>query len=349
MLVRNYTNPVYPDYFADPYVWRHDGSYFAIGTGPAEASGALAPSGGGAGVFPLLRSETLVDWRPAGFALARPSASLGDTFWAPEVVHCEGRWLLYYSVGHGDSRHQLRVATSADPLGPYEDCAQLTDPDEVPFAIDPHPFQDIDGRWYLFHARDFLEPVDEEGRPARTGTALVVQPLDTMTRLLPGSCRTVARPRHDWQRFAAGRAMYGRVFDWHTLEGPFLLRHEGRYFCLYSGGCWQTPSYGVDYVAADSVMGPYRDDAAAEGPRVLRSVPGHVLGPGHCCVTLGPDGTTRYLVYHAWDASRTARRMCVDELGWGPEGPRSPGPTWTAQAMAASSQRSDGREGERCM
>ena len=36
---RTYTNPVYSGYFADPFVWRHKGEYYAVGTGTVEASG----------------------------------------------------------------------------------------------------------------------------------------------------------------------------------------------------------------------------------------------------------------------------------------------------------------------
>ena len=68
-----------------------------------------------------------------------------------------------YSVGFSDRRHQLRVAVTSQPLGPYVDTAQSTDPDDVPFAIDPHSFVDDDGHWYLFHAHDFLGT----GDPAR--------------------------------------------------------------------------------------------------------------------------------------------------------------------------------------
>jgi beta-xylosidase len=332
---REYTNPVHAGHLADPFVWPHQGEYYAIGTGAADAAGAASTCASPT-IFPLLRSNNLVAWHAAGHALVRPDPALGDTFWAPEIAHDQGRWWLYYSVGHGDSGHQLRVASSDDPLGPYADCAQLTDPRAVPFAIDPHPFKDSDGRWYLFHARDFFDTRDERGHAARSGTALVVQALASMTRLAAGGAHTVARARWDWQRFAADRHMAGDVYDWHTLEGPCVVFHEGNYYCLYSAGCWQTASYGVDYVAAQSVMGPYTDDANDRGPRVLASVPGHMLGPGHCSVTLGPDEKTHYLVYHAWDAGATARRMCIDELRFTPAGPRSPGPTWTPQRLAAA-------------
>jgi hypothetical protein len=45
--------------------------------------------------------------------------------------------------------------------------------------------------------------------------------------------------------------MYGRHFNaWHTVEGPFIVAHDGKYYCLYSGGCWQNDSYGVGFAVS---------------------------------------------------------------------------------------------------
>ena len=328
MEIRTYTNPVYSGYFADPFVWKHEGIYYAIATGAPEAEGAVEAIHKDR-VFPLLRSEDFVTWESAGNALERPDSSLGTHFWAPEVAFCEGKFYLYYSVGHEDKRHQLRVAVSDRPVGPYQDSGQsLLDPDVCPFAIDPHPFQDDDGQWYLFYARDFLDT--DEG--VRAGTALMVARLETMTQL-EGEGKVVLRARSDWQRFLADRTMYGAVYDWHTLEGPCVRKYEGRYYCFYSGGRWETADYGVDYGIADSVMGSYSDAGNEAGARVLRTVPDRVFGPGHNSIVLSPDGQTEYLVYHAWDGQRTARRMCLDRLSWTPDGPRCHGPTWTPQQI----------------
>lgn len=326
-----YTNPVFHDYFADPFVWRVGRTYLAIGTGPAEAAGVV-PFAHAPSVFPLLRSPDLVHWERAGHALMRPDAELGDTYWAPEIATDGDRWYLYYSVGFADTRHHLRVATSARPDGPYLDEAALTRPDEVPFAIDPHPFRDADGRWYLFHARDFLDAEPAGPGALRAGTALVVHPMESMTAMAREG-RTVLRARCDWQRFAADRAMYGGTYDWHTLEGPFVVHHQGRYYCLYSGGCWQDATYGVDHAVAEHVLGPYDAPTDLAGPRVLRTVPGRVLGPGHCSVVLAPDDATAVCVYHAWDPGRTARRMCIDRMIIDADGPRVLGPTWTEHVL----------------
>lgn len=328
MTVPTYTNPVYPEYFADPFVWRHQGIYYAIGTGPAEAAGQVNESEQQC-VFPLLQSDDLINWQFAGKALLRPDPALGDNFWAPEVAYCDGIFYLYYSVGQGDKNHQLRVAISADPLGPYQDVGTpLVDPKTCSFAIDPSPFQDDDGQWYLFYAQDFLDT--ENG--VRAGTALVVDRLLTMTTLAREP-KVVLRARHDWQRFLCDRSMYSGVYDWHTLEGPCVRKHDNRYYCFYSGGRWETENYGVDYGVADQVLGPYSDDGNEAGARVLRSVLGNVLGPGHNSIATGPNGQADYVIYHAWDTQMQARRMCIDLLSWTAEGPRCQGPTWTPQII----------------
>ncbi len=85
-------------------------------------------------------------------------------------------------------------------------------------------------------------------------------------------------------------------------------------------------------------MGPYSDEEAESGPRVLHTVPGQMLGPGHNSITIGPDAETDYIIYHAWDKDMTARQMCVDRLLWTPDGPRCGGPTlpWSEAQSAAT-------------
>jgi beta-xylosidase len=313
-----HANPVYATYFADPYVWRAGETFFAIGTGELEMQGVT-----GERVFPILRSDDFFHWEPACSALIPPDRSLGTHYWAPEVAEQNGKFYLYYSVGHGDKQHQLRVAISDNPAGPYHDTGRtLLDPEECPFAIDAHAFKDDDGQWHLFYARDFLDASPRH----RAGTALMVVRMKSMTELEKRG-HVVLRARHDWQRFEANRVMYGQAWDWHTLEGPFVRKHEGRYYCFYSGGRWENETYGVDYCVADNVLGPYSDTGNEAGARVLQTVPGKVIGPGHNSIITGPDGETDYLVYHAWDPAMTARRMFIDRLLWTGEGPRCDGPT----------------------
>jgi GH43 family beta-xylosidase len=316
-----YTNPVFAESFPDPFVFIYDGRYYAIATGRA------LDEGDGPTIFPMLTSDDFVEWRPSEPAMIAPDPSLGSDFWAPEIAYRDGRFYLYYSVGQEDKGHQLRVAVSEHPGGPYSDSGEpVLDPTSCAFAIDAHPFRDDNGKWFLFYARDFFDT-------DRPGTSIVVASLDDPLRI-SAEFSVVARAGHDWQRYQSGRVMHGSTYDWHTLEGPCVVTHESQYYCLYSGGNWQNASYGLDYVVADCVTGPFRDDNAG-APRLLKTMPGKVLGPGHNSVVTGPDGRTSFIAYHAWDIDLTARRLCLDRLDWSISGPSCLGPTSDPQELVA--------------
>jgi beta-xylosidase len=310
-----YTNPVWPGYCADPFVLKWQGEYYAYGTGEASADGKE---------FPLLHSTDFVHWEHLGGGL-EPLPGGRHAYWAPEVAAHDGRFYLYYSAadGAGDDTHRLRVAVAEHPTGPFVDSGNLLLPEEG-FTIDAHPFRDSqDGRWYLFFAKDFFD--------ARVGTALAAVPLADDMVSVAGPVTTILRPSANWQIYERNRTIYGQVWEvWHTVEGAFVVFHAGRYYLLYSGGAWTTSDYGVGYAVADSVLGPYREPEV--GPVVLRGVPGHVRGPGHNSVVLGPDDQTEFIAYHAWDAAHTARCLCLDPLVWKPEGPRCT-PSWTPQTL----------------
>jgi beta-xylosidase len=213
-----------PGYFADPYVVRApNGSYAAYGT---------QPDGGSVDhVFEVLVSEDLRNWRSGGPALERLAPEVGDQYWAPEVCWRDGAWWMYYSVGRGIEGHHIRVARSEKLTGPFTDLGVNLTPLES-FAIDPHPFQDTDGHWYLFFARDVL---DSE----RPGTHLAVGRMDDPTTLT--GVREALTPNADWQIYERDREMYGGVYDWHTLEGPSVVYRGGQYWMTFSGGGRQRP------------------------------------------------------------------------------------------------------------
>ena len=118
------------------------------------------------------------------------------------------------------------------------------------------------------------------------------------------------------------RVIYGAIHDWHTVEGPCVRKRNGRYWCLYSAGCWENETYGVDYAVTEHVIGPYLTGDNSKGPRVLRSVSGRLTGPGHNSIIIGPDNVTEYVVYHAWDALMRKRQMWIEPIEWTADGPR---------------------------
>ncbi len=62
---KTYSNPVWHGYFADPFVLRHNGIYYAYGTGHGPEPGGWQ--------FPVLRSPDLAHWEYAGAGSAQSS------------------------------------------------------------------------------------------------------------------------------------------------------------------------------------------------------------------------------------------------------------------------------------
>ena len=293
--------PLWDGYCADPFVLRGtDGRYVMYGTTPRALPDGRA--------FQVLVSDDLLSWEDAGGALEPTGDAPADAeYWAPEVAFADGCYWMYYSRGQGDAGHVIRVASSPTATGPFTDTGdQLTA--DLPFAIDPSPYRDPSGGWWLFYATDVVEG-------ERPGTVLAVQRLLDMTRL-EGEPTVVLRASADWQRFERDRHIHGGVHDWHTLEGPAVL-DEGQGGCvlLYSGGNWQTPGYGVAVATAPHPAGPWREEVGAE-PLVTSAGTG-LVGPGHCSVLTDPHGR-HHLFLHAWDPEGTARRphrMALDLSG----------------------------------
>ena len=315
-----YCNPLWPGYFADPFVLRASDGYYAYGTGPAAPDGRE---------FPVLFSTNLCNWKPLGGALIPLTEPRAFTYWAPEVAEAGGKFYMYYSASLSptDDGHRIRVAVADQPAGPFRDVGRPLMP-ELGFSIDASPFQDPrTGRRFLFFAADF-----ESDAPSGTGLSVVELGRDMLS--VTGAPHCVVCASAPWQIYERNRDYKGRIWEaWNCVEGPSAVFHGGRYYLFYSGGAWHSENYGVGFAVADDPLGQWRDDAAQHGPTVLKGVPGKVIGPGHNSTTVGPDGRTLFMVYHAWDADRTARRMCIDPIEWTSDGPRVKGPTQEPQPV----------------
>jgi beta-xylosidase len=294
--------PVWDGYCADPFVIRSGSGYTMYGTAPGPlADGRL---------FQTLTSEDLITWTDAGGALVPLlDAVPGTEYWAPEVVAVDGGYWMYYSAGIGDKGHHLRVATAAD-LTP-----------DLPFAIDPSPFLDSDGSWWLYFATDQLGS-------DRPGTVLAVARMITMTSL--GEHRILLTATADWQRYQASRAMYGRVLDWHTLEGPQVIRHDGGYWMCFSAGNWHDAGYGVGLATAAHPQGPWQQ--LGDGAAFLNSAGTGLIGPGHNSLFTDHGGVV-HTAFHAWDAQHTRRGPHLALVDWPEDAP---------QIIANTPQRSTG-------
>jgi beta-xylosidase len=313
-----YKNPVYPLDFADPFVLKTQRGYYAYGTAAPGSDGRI---------FPVLHSRDLVHWEKIGGALVPLENPAAYSYWAPEVLEKNGRYYLYYSAStsRSDEHHRLRVATSDNPAGPFTDSGHLLLPGSG-FSIDANPFHDPQsGKHFLFFAKDY-----ESDEPWGTGLAVAELSSDLLTVI--SEATPVIRARADWQIYERNRQYKGRLWaKWHCVEGPSVIFHEGKYYCFYSAGAWYGDTYGVGFAVADNPLGPWRDDTSQD-TRVLKGMPGTVIGPGHNSTVVSLSGKL-YMVYHAWDDAKTARRMCIDPIRWSINGPAVEGPSTSVKNL----------------
>jgi beta-xylosidase len=225
-------------------------------------------------------STNLVRWEK-GLVVFRPGPPHG---WAPDVWRDpdSGRFYLYYTVSQN-----VGVAEGNGPLGPFTIKHQFFER-----AIDAHLFRDDDGQLYLYYVQ-------------LPGFRITVHRMKTPTELT-GSPVELIKPESEWERRSG-----------HVTEGPWMIKHSGLYYLLYSGSGANTPNYAVGYAVADNPMGPFK--RAAHNPIIERSA--GLFGPGHGCAIQDEVGTWWH-IYHQKDSDRVewVRFICMDPLWFDEEG-----------------------------
>jgi beta-xylosidase len=278
---RTYSNPILTeDYPADPDVILVDGTYY------------LYPTTHGHG-YDAWTSTDLVTWKPRGSVF---KAAYGGA-WAPDVFHNkrgDGKFYLYYTDSepdapeHGPWGKRIGVAVSDSPLGPFEDKKVL-----AAGAIDANLFQDDDGRLYLYY-------VEIAG-----GFKIFVQRMSgPLTK--EGDRIELIHPTEHWEMVSG-----------HVTEGPFMLKHKGIYYLMYSGTGADSPNYGIGYATSKSPVGPF--EKYAGNPIVHREQ--GIYGPGHHCVVEGPDGKL-WMIYHqkSDDGTDYRRFLALDRIWFEDDG-----------------------------
>ncbi len=180
------------------------------------------------------------------------------------------------------------MAVADGPLGPFQDRGVL-----FRDAIDAHLFRDDDGALYLY----FCNWADH-------GCIAGVRMTDPRTP--EGSPQCLIRATEEWEKRGGA-----------VTEGPWMLKHKGVYYLMYSGSPTDLPDYAVGYATSKSPLGPYTKYAG--NPVVKRGGP--VLAPGHHCVAEGPDGRL-WIVYHQKKTERRAfdRFLAIDPLWFDDQG-----------------------------
>jgi beta-xylosidase len=290
--------------FADPFVLRAGGSYYAFATGTQGQHLQVA------------RSRDLSGWTSLRDPLPRLPAWASDgggLTWAPSVLARGDGYVLYYTTRDARSGFQcISRAVARQPAGPYVDrssrplICQVEGRDRGTGAlcgsIDPSPFVDADGAAYL------LWKSDENSLACRTAPRIWSQRLSADGRELVG------RPRAMLER--------DRSWEGDIVEGPSMALHDGRYYLFYSANWYASSEYAIGYATCE---GPTGGCTKVTTGAPFLSSSGGALGPGGQEMFTGADGGL-WMAYHAWTAPHTtyeqggARSLRLARLQFDPTG-----------------------------
>jgi beta-xylosidase len=229
----------------------------------------------------------------------------------------DGTYVIYFTAQDNASGRQcLGRGTSTTPAGPF------TATESKPFIcqtniggdIDPSPFRDSDGTYYLYWKND--------GNCCGFDTYLWAQRMapDGMTML--GSPVRLTHEIKSWE---------GEV-----VEAPTMWKHDGKYNLFFSGNGYGSLFYAVGYATCKGPLGPCTQ--APENP-ILQSKCS-AAGPGGQTIVTDADGQD-WMLYAAWpadavnDPSGPGRELWMDRLDWKNDKPVVEGPTCTKEPAPA--------------
>ncbi|MDQ3642751.1 MAG: glycoside hydrolase family 43 protein [Actinomycetota bacterium] len=258
--------PVHAADFADPFVLRTEGGYYAYATQVGDIN------------VQVMASADLVRWEHLGNALPElPKWAAAGFTWSPSVLERDGRYVLFYTVRHREAGLQsISTAVADRPDGPFVDTSS------APFvfqrdrggSIDPSPFVDTDGTAYLLWKSDD----NAVQRPSSLwGCALAPDGLS-----LAGD--PVRLLGHD------------RGWEAPLVEAPSMVRVEGTYFLFYSANWWESSRYAIGYATSEAPLGPCVK-ATRWRPWVAADV--HAHGPGGQEFFTDTEGQL-WMAFHAW-------------------------------------------------
>lgn len=252
-------------------------------------------------------SDDLVEWIDRGYCLRKEDVMGEKWFWAPEIMYRNGKfWMVYTSEEH------LGIAVADSPLGPFrqEKKQWLSERN----AIDGDFFVDDDGTIYLYYVRF-------DG-----GNVIYGSRLDEETMTLDeNSEKCLIAATDEWE------TKLGLV-----AEGPFMVKHNGRYYLTYSANDYRSIDYAIGYAVSDSPLGPF---TKYEGNPILHRNES-VNGVGHHSFTYSKDGSRMICVYHRHNSMTVVhpRMTCIDPAEFVPDVDGKPdrliinGPTTTEQS-----------------
>lgn len=249
--------------------------------------------------FKVYESDDLVKWIDRGYCLQRGNHIIGHKwFWAPEIIkHNDVFYMVYVTDEH------LAIAKSRSPLGPFiQDKEEYLDDGNM---IDGHFFKDDDGTVYLYFVR------------FNDGNVLHIAKMnEDMVSIDKSSEQFLMRAELPWE-LSSGYSV---------MEGPFVLKHNNKYYLTFSCNHTKSPDYAIGYAVSNHPYGPF---IRYENNPIL-SKTDKVVGVGHHSFFNRVSDNHLMIVYHRHysPTQNYPRQVCLDEAEFDDDILKIKGPTF---------------------
>lgn len=293
---------------ADPYVIRHQNSYFFTGSYPDYDR------------IVLRRAPHLADLQQAGEVTIwtkHETGPMSHLIWAPELHRVSGRWYIYFAAAPdsdiNDDTFDHRVFCleneNEDPLSPHWVERGQVDTGRDTFALDATSFEH-QGEQYLVWGQQDLDIAGHSNiyiAKMRNPWTLATEPV------------MLCRPEYDWE-----------TIRFSVCEGPAVLKHGSHVYITYSAS-GTGPEYAVGMLTADLTADLLDPTSWAKSPTPVFTTneAAHMYGPGHNSFTKDEDGVTDVMVYHVRNYTQITgdpldepnRQACAATISWTGQGP----------------------------
>lgn len=284
-------NPVFPGWYADPEGAVFEGEYWIYPTYSAAYTDQI--------YMDAFSSKDLVNWTKHPKVLSKENISwLWRALWAPAVIHANDKYYFYFGANDIQNNNEpggIGVAVADNPAGPFKDVLGKPLIDKIVNGaqpIDQFVFKDDDGQYYMYYGG--------------WGHCNMVKMGTDLLSIVPFEDGTI----------------YKEVTPENYVEGPFMLKHNGKYYFMWSEGDWTGPNYCVAYAIADSPFGPFKRVGT-----ILKQDMQVATGAGHHSIIKGPGKDEWYIVYHRRPLGETDgnyRITCIDRMYFNKNGTIKP-------------------------
>ncbi|MDP4290472.1 MAG: glycoside hydrolase family 43 protein [Bacteroidota bacterium] len=249
--------------------------------------------------FDAFSSRDLIHWTKHPHVLDTANIKWAKrAVWAPSPIYANGKYYMFFAANDIQNDQQIGgmgVAVASRPEGPFRDA--LGKPLIGKFynkaqPIDPHVFIDDDGQAYLFYGG--------------WGHCNVARLDKNLTGFVPFEDGTLFR----------------EITPEKYVEGPCMLKRNGKYYFTWAEGGWTGPDYSVAYAISDTPTGPFK-----RIDKILKQDPKVATGSGHHSFIHIPKTDEWYIVYHRrplGETDQNHRVLCIDTLGFSADGKINP-------------------------